>query len=208
MILCSVPPNCPPDGSDPLIIEVGARKSSTTVAWTYSVEWVNNPQLSWSTRWDIFLKEVNVLRFFFVKLSLILLVFVFQEGDTQIHWFSIINSLMIVLFLSGIVAVIMLKTVSADFRKYRELETQEEAQEETGWKLVHGDVFRPPPLEMLLSVFVGNGVQVLTMTGVTLLVALLGFLSPERRGALLSAIVVLYALMVKNFDLVCFIYLF
>ncbi len=56
--------------------------------------------------------------------------------------------------------VIMLKTVSADFRKYRELETQEEAQEETGWKLVHGDVFRPPQHEMLLSVFVGNGVQV------------------------------------------------
>ena len=44
--------------------------------------------------------------------------------------------------------------------RYRELETQEEAQEETGWKLVHGDVFRPPAHEMLLSVFVGNGVQV------------------------------------------------
>jgi transmembrane 9 superfamily protein 2/4 len=48
---------------------------------------------------------------------------------------------------------------------------------------------------MLLSVFVGNGVQVLTMTGLTLLVALLGFLSPANRGALLTAILVLYALM-------------
>lgn len=44
--------------------------------------------------------------------------------------------------------------------RYRELETQEEAQEETGWKLVHGDVFRPPSHEMLLAVFVGNGMQV------------------------------------------------
>jgi transmembrane 9 superfamily protein 2/4 len=40
-----------------------------------------------------------------------------EEGDDQIHWFSIINSIMIVVFLTGIVAVIMLKTVSADFRK-------------------------------------------------------------------------------------------
>ena len=48
---------------------------------------------------------------------------------------------------------------------------------------------------MMLSVFVGNGIQVLTMTGVTLLVALLGFLSPANRGALLTSILVLYALM-------------
>ncbi len=65
------------------------------VAWTYSVVWKKS-SAKWNTRWDIFLKE---------------------EGDDQIHWFSIINSLMIVVFLTGIVAVIMLKTVSADFRK-------------------------------------------------------------------------------------------
>ncbi len=33
------------------------------------------------------------------------------------------------------------------------------------------------------------------MTGVTLLVAVLGFLSPANRGALLTSILVLYALM-------------
>ena len=33
---------------------------------------------------------------------------------------------------------------------------QEEAQEESGWKLVHGDVFRPPDFSpMLLSVLAG-----------------------------------------------------
>ena len=39
----------------------------------------------------------------------------------------------------------------------------EEAAEETGWKLVHADVFRPPAGffgPMFLSVFVGSGVQV------------------------------------------------
>lgn len=157
----------------PIVILGNGAAEATKVKFTYSVQWKPST-VTWATRWDIFLQD---------------------EGDDQIHWFSIVNSVMIVLFLTGIVAIIMLKTVSADFRKYRELETQEEAQEETGWKLVHGDVFRPPAHEMLLSVFVGNGVQILTMTGVTLVVALLGFLSPANRGALLTAMLVLYALM-------------
>lgn len=57
-------------------------------------------------------------------------------GDEQIHWFSIINSVMIVLFLSGMVAMIMMRTLHRDISKYNQLETAEEAQEETGWKLV------------------------------------------------------------------------
>ena len=63
-------------------------------------------------------------------------------NDDQIHWFSIINSLMIVLFLSGMVAMVMMRTLYRDIANYNQLETQDEAQEETGWKLLHGDVFR------------------------------------------------------------------
>jgi hypothetical protein len=37
--------------------------------------------------------------------------------DDQIHWFSIINSLMIVLFLSGMVAMIMMRTLHRDISK-------------------------------------------------------------------------------------------
>lgn len=40
--------------------------------------------------------------------------------------------------------------------------------EETGWKLVHGDVFRPPPKAWLLTSFVGSGVQISCMVLVTL----------------------------------------
>ena len=56
--------------------------------------------------------------------------------DDQIHWFSIVNSLMIVLFLSGMVAMIMMRTLHRDISNYNQLETAEEAGEETGWKLV------------------------------------------------------------------------
>ncbi|VDK57325.1 unnamed protein product [Gongylonema pulchrum] len=67
--------------------------------------------------------------------------------------------------------------------------------EETGWKLVHGDVFRPPPNSMLLVNFVGAGIQLIGMVAVTVFFAMLGMLSPASRGSLMSAAVVLYCLM-------------
>lgn len=112
------------------------------------------------------------------------------------------NSLVIVLFLSGMVAMIMLRTLHRDIARYNQMDSvvsvcvsrssahhrwrrrnqslcvcsesartlcfQEDAQEEFGWKLVHGDVFRPPKKGMLLSVFLGSGTQIFIMTLVTL----------------------------------------
>lgn len=63
-----------------------------------------------------------------------------------------------------------------------QMQTLEDAQEESGWKLVHGDVFRPPSFSpMLLSVMCGTGMQVLAMTLSTITFAFLGFLSPANR---------------------------
>jgi transmembrane 9 superfamily member 2/4 len=144
------------------------------VTWTYEVEWVPS-ETRWAARWDVYL--------------------MMTEDQSSVHWFSIVNSMMIVLFLTGMVAMIMMRTVSADFKRYREMEDSDDPQEETGWKLVHGDVFRPPRAPMLLAVCVGSGVQVFAMTLITLVFAVLGFLSPSSRGALLTAMVVLFMLM-------------
>ncbi|OAY27492.1 transmembrane 9 superfamily member 8 [Manihot esculenta] len=142
------------------------------VIFTYDVEFQES-DVKWASRWDTYL----------------------LMNDDQIHWFSIVNSLMIVLFLSGMVAMIMLRTLYRDISKYNELETQEEAQEETGWKLVHGDVFRPPSNSDLLCVYVGTGVQFFGMTLVTMIFAILGFLSPSNRGGLMTAMLLLWVFM-------------
>jgi len=42
-----------------------------------------------------------------------------------------------------------------------------EVQEDSGWKLVHGDVFRPPKHTLLLSVLLGSGSQLFMMVGAT-----------------------------------------
>jgi transmembrane 9 superfamily protein 2/4 len=116
--------------------------------------------------------------------------------DDEIHYFSIVNSLMIVLFLTGVVAMIMLRTLRKDITTYNEMQTLEEAQEESGWKLVHGDVFRAPETSpMLLSVLAGTGVQIFAMVLAAMVFAILGFLSPANRGGLLTAILLLFVFM-------------
>lgn len=74
-------------------------------------------------------------------------------------------------------------------------EAKEDAAEESGWKLCHGDVFRPPARFGTLAVYVGTGAQVFGMTFVTMLFALLGFLSPANRGGLMTAMLFLYVFM-------------
>merc|ERR550534_699450 len=145
-----------------------------TIIWTYSVNWVRS-DLRWASRWDPYLKM----------------------QDAQIHWFSIMNSLMIVLFLTAMVAMILLRALHKDFRRYNaeDPEALELQQEETGWKLVHGDVFRKPVNPSLFAAMVGSGVQVFAMALLTLIFAVLGFLSPANRGALMTTLLLLFVFM-------------
>ncbi|XP_043275405.1 transmembrane 9 superfamily member 2 isoform X2 [Venturia canescens] len=157
----------------PLEIPEGNLEKGKTldVQYTYSVKFLKNDTIKWSSRWDYILESMP---------------------HTNIQWFSILNSLVIVLFLSGMVAMIMLRTLHKDIARYNQIESGEDAQEEFGWKLVHGDVFRPPRKGMLLSVLLGSGIQVFFMTLVTLAFACLGFLSPANRGALMTCAMILY----------------
>jgi transmembrane 9 superfamily protein 2/4 len=149
------------------------QPSGEEIYWTYDVMWEES-DVKWASRWDLYLKMT----------------------DSEIHWFSIVNSIMIVLFLSGIIAMILMRTLHRDLRRYNEIElTAEEQQEETGWKLIHGEVFRPPQHGGMLSVLVGTGVQVFAMTLLTLTFALLGFLSPANRGGLMTALLLLFVFM-------------
>ncbi|XP_059082193.1 transmembrane 9 superfamily member 2-like [Tigriopus californicus] len=142
-----------------------------SITYSYTVRFIANADVKWSSRWDYILESMP---------------------HTNIQWFSIMNSLVIVLFLSGMVAMILLRTLHKDIARYNQIDSGEDAQEEFGWKLVHGDVFRPPRKGMLLSVFLGSGAQILAMSGITLIFACLGFLSPANRGSLMTCALVLY----------------
>eukprot|EP00957_Ditylum_brightwellii_P189461 14421242-Ditylum_brightwellii.AAC.1 len=89
----------------------------------------------------------------------------------------------------------MVRTLRNDIALYNELDDLEDSQEETGWKLVHGDVFRPPSTSpLLLSVATGTGAQIGTSLILTLICAILKIINPMNKGATLTAIIFLYVL--------------
>ena len=67
------------------------------VIYSYDVVW-ERTSVKWASRWDIYL----------------------QMTDDKIHWFSIVNSVVIVVFLTGIVGLIMTRIL----RKVRGIERE------------------------------------------------------------------------------------
>ncbi|CAM8876458.1 unnamed protein product [Rhodiola kirilowii] len=112
----------------------------------------------------------------------------------EIHWFSIINSCVTVLLLTGFLATILMRVLKNDFMKYGHDEEAAEDQEETGWKYIHGDVFRYPKHKSLFAAALGSGTQLFTLTIFIFLLALVGVFYPYNRGALFTSLVVIYAL--------------
>ena len=144
----------------------------------------------------------------------------------QIHWFSIFNSFMMVLFLMGLVALILLRTLRKDYARYaishggqRDVEADGDddddeddddekvrlhegggggrAVEESGWKNVHGDVFRAPSYLPLLAAILGTGWQLVTLVMGVVLFAVAGPLHGavhEERGEVFTAILTFYSL--------------
>lgn len=116
--------------------------------------------------------------------------------ESQIHWFSIVNSCIVVLFLTAMVAMIIIRVLHKDFIRYNRMTDDPEAQqEETGWKLVHADVFRPPRHGNLYAMLIGTGFQISAMAVLTMIFAAFGFLSPANRGGLMTALLMLFVFM-------------
>lgn len=73
---------------------------SITIPYTYSVYFREDDSIEWSHRWDLY--------------------FVNQEEGSRIHWLAIVNSLIICGLLTGIVMIILAKTIRTDIKSYME----------------------------------------------------------------------------------------
>jgi transmembrane 9 superfamily protein 2/4 len=145
------------------------------IAYTYDVVFKAS-SVAWSNRWDIYLKA--------------------EFPRDQVHWFAIGNSTVVILLMTTMIAAILCKTVSRDILEYNNQQSIEEAKEESGWKLIHGDVFRPPKTSpLMLSVLIGTGVQLIGMSFALITFAFLGLLSPANRGSLVTALIILFVIM-------------
>ncbi|KAK8304043.1 hypothetical protein V6Z12_D04G193800 [Gossypium hirsutum] len=143
---------------------------------TYSVKWLQT-NVTFARRFDVYLD--------------------YPFFEHQIHWFSVFNSFMMVIFLTGLVSMILMRTLRNDYAKYAreddDLESLErDVSEESGWKLVHGDVFRPPRYLALLSAVVGTGAQLAMLVLLVILLAIVGTLYVGR-GAIVTTFILCYA---------------
>lgn len=166
---------CPSSPSDPSAPAPQEVKEGSKIVYTYDVYW-DTSDITWASRWDSYLR---------------------MPGG-RVHWFSILNSLMVVVVMTGIVAMIMMRTIRRDLQRYEQLIVEGgpgNDAEESGWKMVSGDVFRAPTGALALAVHVGSGVQIISSAAVTLMFAAFGFLSPASRGSLLTGALVMYLLM-------------
>eukprot|EP01126_Amoeba_proteus_P038065 TRINITY_DN3954_c0_g1_i6.p1 TRINITY_DN3954_c0_g1~~TRINITY_DN3954_c0_g1_i6.p1 ORF type:complete len:489 (+),score=59.27 TRINITY_DN3954_c0_g1_i6:534-2000(+) len=157
-------------GSSPQLL-LSKSASNKKVYYTYSVEWMENTEIDWSHRWHSYRA---------------------LQGSGQVHWFSIVNSLMVIFLMSGMIAAILAKTLRRDFVR---MEEEKGLEDETGWKILYGEVSRPPVNPTLLCVLVGSGTQVVCMVFITMVFSVLGFLSPANQGSFMTAMLVLYVWM-------------
>ena len=77
-----------------------AEDATLTIPYTYSVYFREEEKIEWSNRWDLY--------------------FVNQEESSKIHWFAIINSIVISGLLTAVVAVIFTRTIRGDIKMYKD----------------------------------------------------------------------------------------
>ena len=87
-----------------------------------------------------------------------------------------------VIFLTGLVSMILMRTLKKDYARYAkddDLEDVRDVGEESGWKQVHGDVFRPPQHLVLFSALIGTGHQLAVLVFAVIFFAFLNTMYEE-----------------------------
>eukprot|EP01060_Flectonema_neradi_P003330 TRINITY_DN1213_c0_g2_i1.p1 TRINITY_DN1213_c0_g2~~TRINITY_DN1213_c0_g2_i1.p1 ORF type:complete len:656 (+),score=79.85 TRINITY_DN1213_c0_g2_i1:41-1969(+) len=155
-----------------------AGKKTLQVPWTYSVTWILDRDTHWTTRWDNYLNSS-------------------EAGINSVgHWFKLAQALVIVMSLASIVGFILIRALRIDLRRYNEeFNNKEDLLDEWGWKLIEGDVFRPPAHPQIFAAVIGTGTQLIGMSCAVLTFALLGFLSPSNRGGFITSTLFIFVLM-------------
>ena len=157
---------------EPRDVEPGAQ-----LEFSYSVRWVKTDK-TFAERFNRYLD--------------------YSFFEHQIHWFSIFNSFMMVIFLCGLVSLILMRTLKNDYVRYKDSDMEidgidRDFGDDSGWKQVHGDVFRVPAYVSLYAACYGTGMQLVALVLCVVLLAIFGSLYVDR-GALISACLASYAL--------------
>ena len=108
---------------------VKLQPASGEVLFTYDVIWTENPDLRWTSRWDIYLSMNHRI-------------------PTQDHWINFLFGIATVLAVSAVAVcklIVILRSNTSNSEDSEILVENNRTVEDFGWKAVRSDVFRPPP---------------------------------------------------------------
>lgn len=149
-----------------------SKDEEIEVEFTYSVQWQKTDE-----------KYINRLEKYVDSNQ--------HPEEVEIQWFSIINSLVLVILLTCFLAYILIRILKRDVAKY----TDPEDKDESGWKYIHTDVFRFPQSINLLSSLLGNGAQLFSLSIFVLSLSLLGVFYPDYSyRTMYTAMIIVYVL--------------
>ncbi|KAK9126386.1 hypothetical protein Scep_015232 [Stephania cephalantha] len=109
----------------------------------------------------------------------------------RIHWFSVINSLVLIILMAARLCILFIRTLKKDLIRCSVEEGGD--TEEIDWSLLHRDVFRYPHFTSLFCAILGTGMQLLILVCIVFLLAFLGFF-PLNQGLVNAFTIMPYAL--------------
>ena len=200
-----------------------ATESTLTIPYSYSVYFREEPHIEWSHRWDLYFvnaaEDNDTMKFHWLALVNSLVIFAALTVVVGVvlarTLYSDIKGSIISsksdpetgkrsrssprknyssekLSGSG-----MLSQGSSDALSSLDTDFEDDdfmSEDVTGWKLLHADVFRPPPYAHILAPLIGSGVQLLLTSAGLLGLSVCGYLNPSYRGGFATTGVLLYLL--------------
>ncbi|KAG5468413.1 hypothetical protein LSCM1_02393 [Leishmania martiniquensis] len=155
--------------ADPYLLPGNRAGVEATVPFTYSVTWEKSD------------KEYPIEHS------------VTEEKQRSGHKIAALYGALLTVLAGVVVAFVMLRTVRKDLAVYLDEELDErEAREESGWKLVRGDVFRAPPQAAALATVVGAGCQVAATILTSVFLCALHVVDSTHRGTFLSTVLLFF----------------
>ncbi|KAK2739199.1 hypothetical protein FQN57_006642 [Myotisia sp. PD_48] len=183
-----------------------------TIPYTYSVYFRKETKVEWANRWDMYFysqQDGTATHWLAVFNALaiagalgIMVVVIFGRtihGDAKSRGEGALedgSQTRLIRSKSGMKSPMMIEEKSLGLIDQADLDSgflsDDELDEVSSWKRLHGDVFRIPTYSGLLAPLVGSGVQLLFMAAGLLILSCLGVLNPSYRGGFVSVGVGLY----------------
>ena len=145
-------------------IEIKRDYDLNKIQMTYSVSW-SSTDISYKNRIDA---QMN---------------FNLNKYELEAHWLWILNSSLLVILLTGLLSMILLRTLKNDVATYFKIDDDvtfddNDVYGEFGWKRLKFDVFRAPNYKYLFAAIIGNGIQLLLITFLLLILGVIGYFYP------------------------------